>query len=60
MRVWTTIGREYAVAVALGFAPAELLGFTRNAVSAAFVPGERRAALLGELDTWEARHAHEL
>jgi adenosine deaminase len=60
MRVWTTVGREYALAAALGFAPAELLSFTRNAVSAAFVSPERRAALLGELDTWEVRHAHEL
>jgi adenosine deaminase len=60
VRVWTTIGREYAVAAALGFTPAELLNFTRNAVNAAFVSPERRAALLQELDTWEADHAREL
>lgn len=47
----TTIGREYAVAAALGFSRAELLGFTRNAVAASFAPAERRAALLAELPT---------
>ena len=31
VRVGTTIGREYATAAALGFAPADLLAFTRNA-----------------------------
>lgn len=45
----TTIGREYAVAAALGCSPADLLGFTRNAVAAAFTTAERRAALLAEL-----------
>jgi adenosine deaminase len=60
VRVWTTIGREYAVAAALGFSPAELLSFTRNAVNAAFVSVERRAALLHEIDAWEAQHASEL
>jgi adenosine deaminase len=56
VRVWTTIGREYAVTSALGFAPAELLSFTRNAVNAAFITAERRAALLQEVAAWEARH----
>jgi hypothetical protein len=46
----TTIGREYAIAGALGFSPADLLAFTRNAVSASFTSAERRAALLAELD----------
>ena len=50
----TTIGREYAIAAALGFSPAELLGFTRNAVRASFTSAERRAALLDELRGWEA------
>ena len=60
VRVWTTIGREYAVAAALGFTSAELLSFTRNAVNAAFVAPERRAALFQNLDIWEARNAAEL
>jgi adenosine deaminase len=46
----TTIGREYAIAHALGFSPAELLAFTRNAVQAAFTTPARRQALLEELD----------
>jgi adenosine deaminase len=58
VRVWTTIGREYAIAAALGFAPAQLLTFTRNAIHAAFVSSLRRAALLKELDAWESQHAH--
>jgi adenosine deaminase len=49
VRVGTTIGREYAIAAALGFSPAELRGFTRNAVLAAFVPNDRRRAPLDEL-----------
>ena len=49
VRVGTTIGREYAIAAALGFSPAELLGFTRNAVQASFTTAARRAVLLSEL-----------
>jgi adenosine deaminase len=49
VQICTTIGREYALAHALGFSPAELLGFTRNAVRAAFTTPERRAELLNEL-----------
>jgi adenosine deaminase len=45
----TTIGREYAIAAALGFAPAELLEMTRAAARAAFMAPARRAALLAEL-----------
>jgi adenosine deaminase len=60
VRVWTTIGREYAVAAALGFTPAELLSFTRNAVNAAFVAPARRAALLQDLDTWAVEHMRDL
>jgi adenosine deaminase len=51
----TTIGREYAVAAALGFSPAELLGFTRNAVAASFTSPERKVALLTGLREWEER-----
>ncbi len=46
VRVGTTIGREYAIAAALGFSPAELLGFTCNAISASFTSTERRESLL--------------
>ena len=56
MQVCTTIGREYTVAHALGFAPRELLAFTRNALRAAFTSPARRAALLGELDAWAVAH----
>jgi adenosine deaminase len=49
VRVGTTIGREYAVAAALGFTPADLLGFTRNAARASFAPPAHRSALLAEL-----------
>ncbi|MDP9477183.1 MAG: hypothetical protein M3R38_16150 [Actinomycetota bacterium] len=49
----TTIGREYAVAAALGFSREDLLGFTENAVRASFLPAERRDALLEELQKWE-------
>jgi hypothetical protein len=55
VHVGTTIGREYAIAAALGFSPAELLGFTRNAVAASFTPEERRTALMEDLAHWEAR-----
>jgi len=49
VRVGTTIGREYAIAAALGFSRSELLGLTRNAVRASFTTAERRSALLSEL-----------
>lgn len=49
VHVCTTIGREYAVAAALGFAPVDLLGFTRNAILAAFTSADRRARLLSEI-----------
>jgi adenosine deaminase len=49
VQVCTTIGREYAVSAALGFSAEELLGFTRNAIRASFVPPERRKRLLTEL-----------
>lgn len=49
LHVGTTIGREYAIAAGLGFSPAELLGFTRNAIRASFAPAARRAGLLREV-----------
>ena len=50
VQMTTTIGREYAAAHALGFSEGQLLGFTRNAVSAAFTTPARREKLLAELD----------
>jgi adenosine deaminase len=50
VQVATSIGREYALAHALGFSTADLLGFTRNAVRASFTPPERKADLLVTLD----------
>jgi adenosine deaminase len=44
----TTIGREYALAHALGFTPAELLGFTINAIRASFLPPQRKQLLLAQ------------
>ena len=49
VRVGTTIGREYAIAAALGFSPAALRGFTRNAIRASFTTAARRSILLAEL-----------
>jgi adenosine deaminase len=52
LQICTTIGREYALAHALGFSLTELLAFTRSAIRAAFTTQERRAELLDELDAW--------
>lgn len=49
LRVGTTIGREYAIAAALGFSRAELLAFTRTAINASFTSTSRRSTLLAEL-----------
>jgi hypothetical protein len=49
VQVCTKIGREYALAAALGFSEEELLGFTHAAVRASFAPADRHAALLLEL-----------
>ena len=49
VQICTTIGREYAIAHALGFSPAELVGFTANAIRASFAPPGRKAALLAAL-----------
>ena len=46
----TTIGREYAVAAALGFSAADLLRFTRTAIQASFTSPQRRTAMLAQLD----------
>jgi adenosine deaminase len=53
LRVCTTIGREYAIAAALGCSRTELLSFSRNAIQASFTSASRRAALMDEL----GRHA---
>ena len=54
MHVCTTIGREYAVAALLGFSPAELLEFTRNALNGSFTTPTRKAMLLRELEKHSA------
>jgi adenosine deaminase len=54
VRIWTTIGREYAIAAALGFSPRDLLAFTRNAIQASFTTTSRRSVLLHEVQQWEA------
>lgn len=51
VHVCTTIGREYALAAALGFSLTDLRAFTANAVRASFTSPERRNALLTELNT---------
>jgi adenosine deaminase len=53
VQMCTTIGREYAIAHALGFAIDDLLGFTRNAMRAAFIAPPQHAALLAEVERWE-------
>ena len=53
VRMWTTIGREYAIAAELGFSPTELMASTRNAIKASFTTAERRSALLDEADQWD-------
>jgi adenosine deaminase len=47
----TTIEREYAAAASLGMSDAQLAGFTRNAIRAAFTSEERKSAMLNELDS---------
>jgi adenosine deaminase len=55
VRLCTTIGREYAVAAAMGFSSAELVQLTHSAVEAAFVTPARRTGLLALLDAWDGR-----
>ena len=50
VQVCTTIGREYALAHALGFSETELRAITRHAIEVAFTTPERRAELLAELE----------
>lgn len=54
VQIATTIGREYALAHALGFSRDQLLAFTTNAVRASFAPSERKTLLLAALR--EASH----
>jgi adenosine deaminase len=54
VRIWTTIGREYAIAAEMGFSQSELLGFTRNAIEAGFTTSERKRLLLKEIVGREA------
>jgi hypothetical protein len=49
----TTIGREYALAAALGFSLADLARFTRNAVEASFASAARKSRLLDAVQQWE-------
>ncbi len=49
VQMCTTIGREYALAHALGFSPADLLGFTHHAIRAGFTTPARRAELLARI-----------
>jgi hypothetical protein len=44
----TTIGREYAIAHALGFSTDNLLSFPRNAMRAACISPQQHTALLSE------------
>jgi adenosine deaminase len=56
VQICTTIGREYALARARGFAPAELLEFTLNAIRASFLTPERKQEALARARVWpEAR-----
>ncbi len=52
VQICTTIGREYALAHALGFSPDELLAFTCNGVKSAFTTPARRDELLNEINEW--------
>ena len=54
IQICTTIGREYAIARALGFTPVELLGMTHNAVRAAFTTSTRRQELLAHVSRYAA------
>lgn len=59
VQLCTTIGREYALAHALGFTPGELLGFTVNAARASFAAAERKQTLVAMLDEHERGAATE-
>jgi hypothetical protein len=51
MHVCTSIGREYAIALKLGFSVDDLLSFTRNAVAASFTTPCAVQRWLRELET---------
>jgi adenosine deaminase len=53
VQLCTTIGREYAIAHALGFTARELLTFTIDAIQASFLAAEHKRALLERVDTWQ-------
>jgi adenosine deaminase len=55
VRVCTTIGREYAIAAALGFSIVELLEISRNGVRAGFTTDARKRAMLQDVDAVAAR-----
>ena len=50
----TTIGREYAIATALGFSLRDLVSFTRNSIQASFTSAKRRRDLLNEVQSFES------
>jgi adenosine deaminase len=54
VHAWTTIGREYAIAAALGFRLHDLAMFTRHAIKASSTSASRRKAMLDEVQHWEA------
>lgn len=56
VQIATTIGREYALAHALGFSRDQLFAFTTSAVRASFAPPERKTILLAALREHEASH----
>jgi len=58
VRVWTTVGREYAIAHLLGFSPIELFEISRHAVQVSFTSSGRKKKLHMALDKWAARHLH--
>lgn len=58
IQIATTIGREYALAHALGFSPADLFGFTANAIRASFAPSARKATLLAALHAYAPAEAN--
>jgi adenosine deaminase len=54
VQLGTNIGREYAVASALGFTEADLLALTTNAIRAAFAPAALRAELVADVASYAA------
>jgi adenosine deaminase len=56
VRIATTIGREYAIAAALGWSADDLLQCTRTAIRASFTSIERRDELLAEIEQFRNTH----